>query len=107
MKIESTNMKSFIALSDIISLLNMASGFLSIIFSSPNCFSFLLFLYFVLLFASLHHFYLICKNISKYIIIIIVFIWGCNGFDIALETQIASSGFSFATLKNEKTKYKR
>ena len=33
MKIESTNMKSFIALSDIISLLNMASGFLAIIFS--------------------------------------------------------------------------
>lgn len=33
MKIENTNMKSFIALSDIISLLNMTSGFLSIIFS--------------------------------------------------------------------------
>lgn len=31
MKIENTDMKSFIALSDIISLLNMASGFLSII----------------------------------------------------------------------------
>ncbi len=33
MTIESTNMKSFLALSDIISLLNMASGFLAIIFS--------------------------------------------------------------------------
>ncbi len=33
MKIEKTNMKNFIALSDIISLLNMASGFLSIICS--------------------------------------------------------------------------
>ena len=39
MKIESTNMKSFIALSDIISLLNMASGFLSIIFSLNHEFS--------------------------------------------------------------------
>ena len=33
MTIENTNMKSFMALSDIISLLNMASGFLAIIFS--------------------------------------------------------------------------
>ncbi|WP_405269865.1 archaetidylserine synthase [Methanobrevibacter sp.] len=33
MKIESTNMKSFLAISDVISLLNMASGFLAIIFS--------------------------------------------------------------------------
>lgn len=33
MKIENTNMKSFIAISDIVSLLNMASGFLAIIFS--------------------------------------------------------------------------
>ena len=33
MKIERTDMKSFIAVSDIISLLNMASGFLAIIFS--------------------------------------------------------------------------
>ena len=33
MKIENTNMKNFIAISDIISLLNMASGFLAIIFS--------------------------------------------------------------------------
>ena len=33
MKIENTNMKNFIAISDIISLLNMASGFLSIICS--------------------------------------------------------------------------
>ena len=29
-------------------------------------------------------------------------IWGCNGFDIALESQIASSGFSFATKKTRK-----
>lgn len=33
MKIEDTSMKSFLAISDIISLLNMASGFLAIIFS--------------------------------------------------------------------------
>ena len=33
MKIESTHMKDFLAISDIISLLNMASGFLAIIFS--------------------------------------------------------------------------
>lgn len=33
MKIESTDMKSFLAISDVISLLNMASGFLAIIFS--------------------------------------------------------------------------
>ena len=33
MEIEETNMKNFIAISDIISLLNMASGFLSVIFS--------------------------------------------------------------------------
>ena len=33
MEIENTNMKQFIAISDIVSLLNMASGFLSIIFS--------------------------------------------------------------------------
>ncbi len=39
MKIENTNMKSFIALSDIISLLNMASGFLSIICSINHQFS--------------------------------------------------------------------
>ena len=39
MKIENTNMKSFIALSDIISLMNMASGFLSIIFSFNHEFS--------------------------------------------------------------------
>ena len=42
------------------------------------------------------------NSVSKYIIINIVFIWGCNGFDIASEAQIASSGFSFATLKNGK-----
>lgn len=39
MKIENTNMKSFIALSDIISLMNMSSGFLSIIFSLNHEFS--------------------------------------------------------------------
>lgn len=39
MKIENTNMKSFIALSDIISLLNMTSGFLSMIFSLNNEFN--------------------------------------------------------------------
>ena len=39
MEIENTNMKSFIALSDIISLLNMSSGFLSIIFSLNHNFS--------------------------------------------------------------------
>ena len=33
MEIEETNMKNFIAISDVISLLNMASGFLSVIFS--------------------------------------------------------------------------
>ena len=31
-------------------------------------------------------------------------IWGCNGFDILPEVQIASSGFSLATLKNGKIK---
>ncbi len=39
MKIENTNMKSFIAISDIISLLNMASGFLSVICSINHQFT--------------------------------------------------------------------
>lgn len=39
MNIENTNMKSFIAISDIISLLNMASGFLSIICSINHQFT--------------------------------------------------------------------
>ena len=39
MKIEDTNMKSFIAISDIISLLNMASGFLSVICSINHHFT--------------------------------------------------------------------
>ena len=42
-------------------------------------------------------------NKFKYSIIIKV-IWGCNGFDILPEKQIASSGFSLATLKNGKLK---
>ena len=42
-------------------------------------------------------------NKFKYSIIIKV-IWGCKGFDILPEKQIASSGFSLATLKNGKLK---
>lgn len=40
---------------------------------------------------------LVLKNFFKYIIIYLS--WGCNGFDIAFEAWIASSGFSLATIK--------